>query len=72
MEQKYFGNKENWNKECQTMTSQYNPVDHGIPSKKIGDIFVLNSYIDKLYIKMLGIYLSPQIYHHHQHFWCKI
>ena len=28
---------------------------HGsIPSIKNGDFFVLNSYIDKLYIKMLG------------------
>jgi hypothetical protein len=26
---------------------------HGFPSIKIGDLFVLNSYIDKLYIKML-------------------
>jgi hypothetical protein len=25
-----------------------------LPLKKIGDLFVLNSYIDKLYIKMLG------------------
>ena len=33
------------------MTSQYG---HGFHSKKIGDLFVLNSYIDKLYIKMLG------------------
>ena len=32
------------------MMSQYS---HGFPSKKIGDLFVLNSYIDKLYIKML-------------------
>ena len=40
-----------------------------LPFKKMGDLFVLNSYID---IKMLRIYLSPQIYHHHQHFWCKI
>ena len=43
-----------------------------LPLKKIGDLFVLNNYIDKLYSKMLWIYLSPQIYHHHQHFWCKI
>ena len=27
---------------------------HGIPPIKNGDLFVLNSYIDKLYIKMLG------------------
>jgi hypothetical protein len=37
-----------------------------LPFKKIGDLFVLNSYIGKSYIKMLGIYLSPQIYHHHK------
>jgi hypothetical protein len=37
---------------------------HGIPPIKNGDLFVLNSYIDKSYIKMLGF--SKEIDCHQQ------
>ena len=39
-----------------------------LPRKKNGDLFVLKSYIDKLYIKMLGFSKEIDWYQHHQQF----
>lgn len=38
----------------------------------IGDLFILNSYKDKLYIKMLGFSKEIDCYHHHLQFLFKI
>ena len=43
-----------------------------LPPIKIGDLFVLNSYKDKLYMKMLGFSKEIDWYHHHQQFIFKI
>ena len=37
-----------------------------------GDLFVLNSYIHKSYIKVLGFSKEMDCYHHHQQFLFKI